>query len=449
MLIQFSVKNYKSFKDEVKLSMVASNYDNTRMADNVIDVPKFNLKLLRSAVIYGANASGKSKLLEAMDFMRSFILTSSKETQAIEPIKTDPFRLSTETENAPSLFEINFIFENELYRYGFEVTRKEVVSEWLYVRSNTKEVEMFYRDYQTFDIHPKYKQAKFVVDNNTVRENALLLSVAAQFNDKIAKKLFVWFNKFRVYSGLQESHSMGLSIGMLQDEQSKTKVLQFMKGADFNIEDLKPVRANIDELPENMPQDQKLMISAFGRSLKDSGDIFFDVSVFHKKYDENRNPISGNQRFSMDDDESAGTRKYFSFSGRLIKALEDCSTLVIDELDAKLHPNLVLKIAETFNSIERNPNNAQLIFNTHDDNLLSSGIFRRDQIWFTEKDRYGISTLFSLDSFRNENGEKPRKGEEENYARNYIRGKYGAIPYLNDFNKLFLTQKEVIHENAR
>jgi uncharacterized protein len=114
---------------------------------------------------------------------------------------------------------------------------------------------------------------------------------------------------------------------------------------------------------------------------------------------------------------------------------------MIDELDAKLHPNLVLKIAETFNSIETNPNNAQLIFNTHDDNLLSSGIFRRDQIWFTEKDRYGVSTLFSLDSFRNENGEKPRK--EEDYARNYIRGKYGAIPYLSDFNKLFLTQKEV------
>ena len=111
MLIQFSVKNYKSFKDEVKLSMVASNSDKTRIVDNVIDVPKFNLRLLRSAVIYGANASGKSKLLEAMDFMRTFILTSSKETQAVEPIKTDAFRLSTETENAPSLFEINFIFE--------------------------------------------------------------------------------------------------------------------------------------------------------------------------------------------------------------------------------------------------------------------------------------------------------------------------------------------------
>ncbi len=445
MLIQFSVKNYKSFKDEVKLSMVASNSDKTRMADNVIDVPKFHLKLLRSAVIYGANASGKSKLLEAMDFMRSFILTSSKETQAIEPIKTDPFRLSTETENAPSLFEINFIFEDELYRYGFEVTEKEVVSEWLYMRANTKEVEMFYRDYQNFDIHPKYKQAKFIVSNDTVRENALLLSVAAQFNDKIAKKILVWLDKFKVLFGLQESRYMGDSIGMLREEQSKAKVLQFMKGADFNIEDLKPVTVNLEDLPKEMPPEMKEFIT---KTIKDGQDFFFsDVSVFHKKYDENRISVNVNQRFSMDKEESAGTRKYFSFAGRLIKAIEEGNTLMIDELDAKLHPNLVFKIAETFNSIETNPNNAQLIFNTHDDNLLSSGIFRRDQIWFTEKDRYGAATLFSLDSFRNENGEKPRK--EEDYARNYIRGKYGAIPYLNDFDKLFLNQKEVVHENAK
>ncbi len=447
MLIQFSVKNYKSFKDEVKLSMVASNSDKTRMADNVIDVPKFNLKLLRSAVIYGANASGKSKLFEAMDFMSSFALTSFKEGQVNQIIKVEPFKLSTETENAPSLFEVNFIIDNELYRYGFEVNEKEIVSEWLYMRANTKEVELFYRDYQNFDIHRTYKQAKFVVDNDTVSENVLLLSLVARFNDKIAKKILVWLSKFRILKGHEESRYMGFSIGMLQNEVSKPKVLQFMKSADFNIEDLKPVRVSIDELPKDMPPEMKEFIS---KTIKEGENSFFsDVSVFHKKYDENRIAVVPNARLSMDDDESAGTRKYFSFSGHLIKAIEDGNTLIIDELDAKLHPNLVHKIAETFNSIETNPNNAQLIFNSHDDNLLSSGIFRRDQIWFTEKDRYGVSTLFSLASFRNENGDKPRKGEEENYGRNYIRGKYGAIPYLNDFDKLFLTQKEVIHENAK
>lgn len=440
MLVQFSVKNYKSFKDEVKLSMVASNYDDTRMTDNVIEVSKFNLKLLRSAVIYGANASGKSKLLEAMDFMRSFILTSSKDTQAIEPIKVDPFRLSTETENAPTLFEINFIFEDELYRYGFEVTKKIVASEWLYVRSNTKEVEMFYRDYQNFDIHPKYKQAKFVVDNDAVRENALLLSVVAQFNDKLAKKMLVWFIKFKIFSGLRES--MGLSTAMLEDQESKAKVMQFMKAADLKIEDLKPVRIKIEELPKEMPDELREFITNKIREGESS--IFADVTVFRKKYDENRNPVEAHPRFSMEKDESEGTKKYLAFGGHLIKALEEGSIAIVDELDAKLHPNLVAEIAATFNSVETNQKNAQLIFNTHDDNLLSSGIFRRDQIWFTEKDRYGACTLFSLDNFRNANGEKPRK--EEDYARNYTRGKYGAIPYLSNFNKLFLTQNEVACE---
>ncbi len=440
MLIQFSVKNYKSFKDEVKLSMVASNYDDTRMVDNVVDVPKFNLKLLRSAVIYGANASGKTKVLEAMDFMRSFILTSSKDTQAIEPIKIDPFRLSTETENAPSLFEINFIFDNDLYRYGFEATKKEVVSEWLYMRANTKEVEMFYRDYQNFDVHAKYKQAKFIVDNNMVRENALLLSVAAQFNDKIAKKILLWFIQFKVFSSLQDS--TGLSTAMLEEDNSKAKIMQFIKAADLEIEDLRPVKMRIDQLPKELPEELKELMAT---KIKEGERSFFaDVSVFRKKYDENRNPVSTNQRFSLSKDESQGTHKYFAFAGHLIKALEEGSIAIIDELDAKLHPNLVLEIVTIFNSIKTNPNNAQLIFNTHDDNLLSSGIFRRDQIWFTEKDRYGAVTLFSLDSFRNENGQKPRK--EEDYARNYTHGKYGAIPYLSNFNKLFLTQNEVAYE---
>jgi AAA15 family ATPase/GTPase len=132
---------------------------------------------------------------------------------------------------------------------------------------------------------------------------------------------------------------------------------------------------------------------------------------------------------------SGTTKKYFAFGGHLIKSLEEGNVAIIDELDAKLHPNLVLEIVSTFNSIETNHTNAQLIFNTHDDNLLSSGILRRDQIWFTEKDRYGVSTLFSLDSFRNENGEKPRK--EEDYARNYTRGKYGTVPFLNRFEQIF------------
>ncbi len=448
MLIQFTIKNYKCFKEETTLSMVASNYDRTtRWDDNVIEIPKFNLNLLRSVVIYGANASGKSKLVEAMGFMCYLILSSSKDKQSGEMIEDEPFnfRLSTETEKQASLFEINFIIDNEMYRYGFEVNQKEIISEWLYHRPATKEVELFYRERQSFEVHPKLKKIKFIVDNEMIRNNALLLSVAAQFNDKIAEKIINWARKdLNVLSGLQDSRYMGYSIGMLSEDIFKSEVLQFIRGADLNIEDLKPVKVNIDQLPDEFPTELKELMS---KKIKEDENTFFsDVTVFHKKFDSNKKFVSI-ERFSMDDDESSGTKKYFAFAAPLIMTLKNGETAVIDELDSKLHPNLVCKIVSTFNSKETNPKNAQLIFNTHDTNLLTSGLFRRDQIWFTEKDRYGASTLYSLSDFKTENGDKARIGED--YAANYIRGKYGAIPYLGDFDKLFLTKNEVAHENEK
>lgn len=448
MLIQFTVKNYKCFKEETTLSMVASNYDRTtRWEDSVIEVPKFNLNLLRSVVIYGANASGKSKLVEALDFTRHLIRSSSKDKQSGELIDTEPFsfRLSTETEKEPSLFEINFIIDNEMYRYGFEVNQKEIISEWLYHRPATKEVELFYRDYQSFEVHPKLKKIKFIVDNEMIRNNALLLSVAAQFNDKIAEKIINWARKdLNVLSGLQDSQYMIFSIDLLNREIFKPEVLQFIKSADLNIEDLKPVKMNVDQLPDEFPNELRELMT---KKIKEDENTFFsDVTVFHKKYDSNKQLVNI-EKFSMDDDESSGTKKYFAFAAPLILTLKNGETAVIDELDSKLHPNLVCKIVSTFNSKETNPNDAQLIFNTHDTNLLTSGLFRRDQIWFTEKDRYGASTLYSLSDFKTENGDKARIGED--YAANYIKGKYGAIPYLGDFDKLFLTKNEVAHENEK
>lgn len=446
MLIQFVVKNFACFKEETKLSMVASSYDrNTRWKDNVIEVPKFNLNLLRSAVIYGANASGKSKLLKAMAFMGYMVHSSSKDKQVDEQIDVTPFKLNTENENAPSLFEIIFIYQNEMYRYGFEVTTKEVVSEWLYHRKTTKEVMLFYRDYQEFeDVHSKFRKGKILTDNKMVKKNTLLLSAAAQFDDTTAQSVLNWFNDFNIFSGLQDNRYTGFSMGMLSEKELKPDVMQFINGADLNIVDLKPVEVNVDELPKDMPK--KLKDSIIKR-VREEGDTFFsDVSVIHKKYDLNNNFVD-NIEFSLDDDESSGTKKYFAFSAPLIVTLKKGEVTVIDELDAKLHPNLVCKIVALFNSKETNPNNAQLIFNTHDTNLLSSRLFRRDQIWFTEKDRYGAATLYSLSDFKKEDGGKARNSED--YEMNYIQGKYGAIPYLGDFDKIFKNQKPVVYENEK
>ncbi len=405
MLVEFTIKNFKCFKEEAKLSLIASNYDKaTREESNIFEVEKFGLRLLKSAVVYGANASGKTKLIEGLNFMKDFIYNSSKESQIDESIKLDAFRLNSETVNEPSVFEIIFIYENEMYRYGFEVDKKRVHAEWLYHRPLTKEVELFYRDEQVFDVHKKFKVADLVA-NERIRPNALLLSVAANFNDKIAKRIFECLGNLSVISNMNQTDYMQYSAAqILNNKNRQFSTLQLLKIADLGIE-------NID--------------------VSDTTGGFFDVMTQHNVFDSNDLQKSVIE-FSMEKDESTGTKKYFALSGLILETLEKGAMLIVDELTDKLHPNLVHKLAELFNSKEKNPNNAQIIFNTHDTNLLSSGIFRRDQIWFTEKDRYGASSLYSLGNFKSDTVRK-----EDNYEKKYIEGRYGAVPYLADFDKAF------------
>ncbi|TAE19954.1 MAG: ATP-binding protein [Bacteroidetes bacterium] len=421
MLIQFSVKNYKTFAEEAKLSMVANHDKTTRFAENVFQVPKYNLNLLKSAVVYGANASGKTKLVEAFAFMRGFVRESAKQ-QSDDTIPVQPFRLSTETENEPSMFEIVFIQEGVLYRYGFEVTEEKVMSEWLYYKPKTKEIELFYRFEQNFgEVHKDFK-VQDLIKRKRVLENTLLLSVADSANESIAKKIFSWFTQFNVIYGLREIEYMHYTISRLENEIYKTHILTFLESANLEIEDLYTVK-----LPElNVQNSIMYFIKKFVEDKK--------VYTKRAKYDENKRRV-GQEEFAMLEDESTGTAKYFALSAPILDSLENGNTLVIDELDAKLHPNLVEKIVQLFNSPTTNPKNAQLIFNTHNTNLLGANLFRRDQIWFVKKDRYGTSTLYSLASFKTDEVRK-----DDNYENKYIEGRYGAVPYLQEFEK-YITNK--------
>ncbi|MBK8492788.1 MAG: ATP-binding protein [Saprospirales bacterium] len=438
MLVQFTLKNYKPFKGEVRLSLIASNYDKTtRPEDNIVEVPQFGLKLLKSAVIYGANASGKSKLAEGMRFMRDFVIHSSRETQKGDRIPVQPFLLSAETEHQPSEFEILFVHDSELFRYGFEVSPQKVEAEWLFHRSKTKEVEIFYREGQQFELHAtRFKTARPLVEKKMIRPNALLLSVAAQFNDKLAGKALEWFKKFNVISGLQEEGYQGFTMGQTKDDQAKQEILALLKQADLGIDDLSLKLLDSGNFPKGMPRELQEMIEQKIR--EEGGEVFTDVLTSHKKYDVNGRVV-GIVQFSLDEDESSGTRKFFALSGPVLDTLRDGKILVGDELESKMHPNLVCRLVELFNSKVKNPNNGQLIFNTHDANLLSSGLFRRDQIWFVEKDLYGAASLFSLSDF------EARK--EENYEKNYLRGKYGAVPVLEEFSPVYLTKSPPAHED--
>ncbi len=428
MLIQFSVKNYKTFAEEVKLSMVASK-DDTLQEKNVFS-SGFGYDLLKSAVVYGANASGKSKLVEGMLFMKNFVENSAN-YQSNKRINTDPFKLSTVKEKEPSMFEVIFVYENEMYRYGFEVTTEKIISEWLYVRQNNgkpKETELFYREEQKFEYNKTKFKVKSLIDNDRVKENTLLLSKADVENEKTAKKVFHCITEnWQIIEGLNPNNYLGYTASKLEDKVFKNKIIDFLKDADLGIQDLKPKLMGVEELPKQVQE--FILKNNEGKETK----IYSDVVTFHKQYNEFKEYI-GQVEFSMNDDESSGTEKYFALSAPILDSLLNGHIFVIDELDATLHPNLVCKIVELFNSNITNPKNAQLIFNTHNTNLLSpdAELFRRDQIWFTEKNHYGAAILYSLADFKTD---KVRK--DDNFEKNYIEGRYGAIPFLGDFNKLF------------
>lgn len=434
MLVQFSVKNFKTFKEKATFSFIASNYDkDTREEDNVFLNSQFNLRILKSGVVFGANASGKSKFLDALTFMKRFVRISSKDSQKGDKITVEPFLLNTESEKAPSEFEVIFIFKKALYRYGFEVNKKKIISEWLYRKMTAKEVEIFYRDYQEFDIHKRsFRKGNTLIKEDLIRDNALMLSVAAQFNEKISVNIVQWFNNLGTISGLREEGYEGYTIERAKEPKFKHKILELLKAADLGIQDLQIEMLDVNNLPKDMPKELKEFII---KRIQEGGNPEFisDVLTSHKKYNKNKK-IVGSVNFSLDDDESFGTKKFFALTGPILDSLENGHTLIIDELDSKLHPNLVCKIVSLFNSKEYNPKNAQLLFNTHDTNLLSSGLFRRDQIWFTEKNKFGEAKLYSLADFKSNEVRKIEAFED-----NYIRGKYGAVPYLAFFDD-FITE---------
>lgn len=430
MLIQFSIKNFKTFKDKSVLSLIASNYDKeTRELENIVSDKLFGIRILKSAVIYGANASGKSKLLDAFAFMRYLVINSSKESQKGETIDVEPFRLSTETENEPSEFEIIFIHNNILYRYGFEATTERIVSEWLFHKPKTKEVELFYREGSVITPHERsFTKGSRVAKEGLVRDNALFISVAAQFNETKAINVIDWFKRFKAISGLRESGYQGFTMGKTEDPEHKRKILELLKAADFGIQDIELQKLDVNSLPNGMPKELKDKIIKEVREEKK--EYISDVLTVHKKYNAELKAVE-KISLSLEHDESSGTKKFFALTGPILDVLENGYTLVVDELDSKLHPNLVCKIVSLFNSKEFNTKNAQLIFNTHDSNLLSSGLFRRDQIWFTNKNKYGEANLYSLADFKSDEVRKT-----DSFEDNYIRGKYGAVPYLGFFDNL-------------
>lgn len=424
MLIEFSVANYLSFKDKTTLSLLSTSIKEHK-DKNIFSTERHDL--LKGAVLYGANASGKSNFIKAMSTMRRLVLLSF-EKSSTEELGITPFLLNTETENAPSLFEVVFLIDNIRYRYGFEVDDTAIHAEWLYEAIKQSEKPLFIREKDGIEVMEKsFPEGKDLEERT--RDNALFLAVIDQFNGKTAKKIMQWFSNFITVSGLSHEGYKAVTFGLLEDKKSRPLLLDFYKKLDLGFDDITTDKKPFDpkELPEDIPES---LVKQLITDLQDSFRI--DIRTIHKKYDA-KNKIAGKVEFDMRSQESSGTNKLFNISGPVFDVLNDGGILVIDELDASLHPLLTLAITRLFNSAEFNQKNAQLVFATHDTNLLNYGNYRRDQIYFVEKNKYGASEMYSLVEYKEE-GKTIRK--DRSFEKDYIEGRYGAIPFIGNLSNV-------------
>ncbi|MDR0234025.1 MAG: AAA family ATPase [Zoogloeaceae bacterium] len=399
MLVEFRVKNFRSLRDGQVLSLIASK--DTALPENTLET---NLtiapRLLKSAAIYGANASGKSNLIKALKYMRSMVLRST--TLSPEQIfMAPPFRLDAKTESQPTEFEVTVILNSVRYQYGFSIMRGHVVAEFLLVYQAFKPQRWFERRFDeasgedVYEFGPGLKGAKNAWESET-GPNALFLSVAVKFGSEALRPVFDWFTTgVSIFNG-RALIGLELSPRMLEHPDDRKKIRDFLRAADISIADIE-VRAR--KIPgQNEIERDQLIFS----HVTESGQAEFDLW-----------------------DESSGTRNLLSLVGPVLEVLREGRTLVIDELDTSLHPLLMRELVRLFHRNEINVGGAQLIFTTHDTSLLEArDLLRRDQVWLIEKDDQQASTLVALTEF------SPRKNEA--LGRGYLSGRYGGVPVLDE-----------------
>lgn len=410
MLIEFTIENFLSFKERTTFSMLASS-DNT-LLDNIID--SGNERVLRMTAIYGANASGKSNLFRVLSFIGDMIRKSNfNNPNVILPVI--PFKLNKDTIKKHSCFEIKFLVDNIRYVYGFEADSKKIYKEYLSYYPNGRPVKIFTRE-NVNDYSFNSSDERFLNDvKNKNTDNKFFITTATNWNYDKTKPAFDFLTE---KMGVVISYDLlnGYSYNKYsndEDNSLKKFALSFLEKADFNI---KGYKVEQDKLTD----DQLSTMPDIVRPFLPINTPVFKVNTTHI--------VDGNEYVFDISEESLGTQAIFSFIPVIKDVIDNGKVIFIDELDKSLHPHLVKYIVELFNDPEINKKNAQLIFNTHDTNLLDLDLLRRDQIWFTEKNPdTGESSLYALDDF------SVRKSE--NIEKGYLLGRYGAIPFLiNNFD---------------
>jgi AAA15 family ATPase/GTPase len=416
MLVEFRVKNFRSLRDEQVLSLVASTDKSLGDTHTLATGLKAAPHLLKSAVVYGANASGKSNLIKALQYMRGVVLESA----ALQPGQTfsrlHAFKLDATSGGLPTAFEVTFVLDGVRYQYGFAMNTQRIVSEQLLVYKSFKPQRWFERHFDAeggkdvYEFGPGLKGAKNLWEGAT-RPNALFLSMAVQLNSEALRAVFDWFANRLVIFNEQSPLTPQFSVQMLKQEVQRKAICEFLRAADISIADIEVTtkQAMVHSIHLDL---------ATGKREEATKEQAVDEVKFHH--------ITEHGRAVFDLlDESSGTRNLLFLSGPILDILNKGLTLVVDELDTSLHTLLVQALVRLFHQSEVNTGGAQLVFTTHDTSLLDAyGLFRRDQIWFVEKQPDQSSSLYPLLDF------SPRKNEA--LERGYLQGRYGALPLLSD-----------------
>lgn len=419
MIIEFSISNFRSIKAMQTLSLRATSIiskDKSLDEDNIFETGIDDTKLLKSLIIYGANGSGKSNLIHGFFTMLYFIEDSFRDENAAKEI-LNPFVLDRYSKNKPTFYQIVFILNKQILRYGFELKKGKVVSEWLFGPASKNEVYYFTRELSEIKVNKNSFPEGIGLEKDKTKETTLFLNVLDAFNTPVSKEIKKFFRtRIGISSGMNDLGLRRVSLQMLDEPNQKKVLIKFLSMADFGINNLENVFLEEDGILEEKFDEAK------GSPVKNKK---VQILLSERKVIDAKGQTIDSIKESFDIFESEGTKKYFNYAGAILNSITKGMTLIIDEFDSRLHPLLTKKIVQLFNS-KVNKNKAQLIIVTHDTNLLDSALFRRDQIYFVEKKKSGESQYYSLVNIRGIRN-------DATYQKDYIKGKYGAIPFVGQY----------------
>lgn len=435
MLLEFRVSNYRSIGEEQIVSLVPAPKQKEQI-QNIIRKGKYYA--LNAISLYGPNGGGKSNILKAMSLLDRMVHISAR-TSSTTRLPYDPFLLRDGWDKKPTRFEITFVTDECRYRYGLEFTESEITQEWLFRKSTGREVIVFEREGEIIDISSGFNGSKKLIEAaiEATRNNALFLSTCDMLNIEEAKNIMRWFKHFNMLDGLNVEEDIR-TVSLSESQEYNPKIRQYLSNLGLGLYEVQITTKDFEEseLPTDIPEKMRIQLAE-----KLKGSQSYSVYALHKIYDSEGKPTEKIHSWDFYERESAGTQKAFKLSGPVLWALANGGILIIDEIEAAMHPILTLNTIDLFLNEQSNPNKAQIIFATHDTNLLSYSKLRRDQICFVEKNQWESTELYSLADFvyfGEKNGEFKSEKErpDTDKEKRYFEGRYGAIPVLGNFQNI-------------